>query len=558
MRQLKRFAVVALLLGGTAAQATILDSYRSGLHDYVQGRHAWSDDELGRASGYFAGALSHAPDDPVLLRRTFDLALAAGDQAMAMKLAPRIAKNERYDTTIALLQVADALQKKNWKGLDAARQQLSDAGFAGFAAPVIEAWTLEARGKTKAALAKLDPASQEGFAKAYLTEHRAHLLSADKQWDGAAALYETLLAGEGASVTRIRLAAATALQKAKRGDDARKVLEAGARDPVIAAALARFNAGEPLKGGVTAPRDGISELFARMAADLSRERPIPIALVLARLSTFLTPENGESWLVTGDVLARSGQYDAALTALDHIKPTDTIGSLARARRAGILLETDRAPQSVALLEAAAKVPEASLEDWSRLGEAYQRTERFADSAKAYDKALAMAKTDTPDLWTLYFSRGAAHERAGNWPQAEGDLRQALKLAPKEAAVLNYLGYALLDRGERLPEATTLIEQAVELRPDDGHIVDSLGWAHFVAGRYDKAVELLERAVADVPDDATINEHLGDAYWKVGRHVEARFRWKASLEGEPADDARKRVLAKLDYGLDRAALAARQP
>ncbi len=557
MVKLKRLAFVALLLGGTAAQAAIFDDYRSGLHDYVQGRHAWSDDELGRASSHFAGALSHSPDDPVLLRRTFDLALAAGDQALALKLAPRLARNERYDTTLALLRISEAVQKKDWKSVDALRQQLSDAGFAAFAAPVIEAWTLEARGKSRAALEKLDPVAQEGFAKAYITEHRAHILSADKQWDEAAALYETLLAGEGAQVTRLRVAAASALQKAKRPDDARRMLESGARDPSVSLALRRLAAGDPINGGVTDPREGISELFARMAADLSRERPLPIALVLARLSTFLAPANGDAWLITADVLTRSGQYDAAIAALDHIEPTDTLASLARARRAGILLETDRAPQSVALLEAAAKADDAAWEDWSRLGEAYQRTDRFAESARAYDRALTLAKADTPDLWTLYFSRGAAHERAGDWPQAEADLRQALKLAPKEAAVLNYLGYALLDRGERLPEAQALIEAAVEQRPDDGHIIDSLGWAHYVAGRYDKAVELLERAVADVPDDATINEHLGDAYWKVGRRTEARYRWRASLEGGPDEAGQKRVAAKLDFGLT-SALASRQP
>ncbi|MDO9490470.1 MAG: tetratricopeptide repeat protein [Sphingomonadaceae bacterium] len=556
MFKLTRLAFVALLLGGTAANAVIVD-YRSGLHDYVQGRHAWSDDELGRASGYFAGALSHAPDDPVLLRRTFDLALAAGDQALALKLAPRLAKNERYDTTLALLRISEAVQKKDWKSVDALRQQLSDAGFAAFAAPVIEAWTLEARGKSRAALEKLDPATQEGFAKAYITEHRAHILSADKQWDAAAALYETLLAGEGAQVARLRVAAASALQKAKRPDEARKILEAGARDPTVGLALRRFNAGDAINGAVTDPREGISELFARMAADLSRERPLPIALVLARLSTFLAPANGDAWLITADVLTRSGQYDAAIAALDQIKPTDTTASLARARRAGILLETDRAAQSITLLEAAANADAAAWEDWSRLGEAYQRTDRFIDSARAYDRALALANAEAPDLWTLYFSRGAAHERAGQWPQAEADLRQALKLAPKEAAVLNYLGYALLDRGERLPEAQALIEAAVEQRPDDGHIIDSLGWAHYVAGRYDKAVELLERAVADVPDDATINEHLGDAYWKVGRRTEARYRWRASLEGGPDEAGKKRVAAKLDFGLT-SALASREP
>jgi len=555
MRDLVRLGLAAALLAGAPAEASIGDGYRSGLHDYIQGRHAWSDEELGRASRHFAGALAHAPDDPVLLRRALDLALAAGDQSLALKLAPQLAKNERYDTTLALLYVADAVQRKNWKTADQARQQLSDAGFAAFAAPVIEAWTLEARGKSRQALAKLDPTAHEGFARAYVTEHRAHILAADKQWDEAAAAYETLLAGEGAQVIRLRLAAASALQRAKRPDDARRVLEAGGRDPVIAVAVARLDAGQSIRGAVTDPREGISELYARLAADLSRERPLPIALVLARLATFLAPGNGDAWLVTADVLTRGGQFDLALAALAGIKPDDPLASLALARRAAIMLETDRSAEAVELLEAAAASEGATAGDWSRLGEAYQRIERHPDAVRAYDRALAAG--GAPDQWTLFFARGAAHERAGNWPQAEADLRRALALAPKEAAILNYLGYALLDRGERLAEAQALIEQAVALRPDDGHIIDSLGWAHFVAGRYDKAVEWLERAVAEVPDDSTINEHLGDAYWKVGRRTEARYRWKAALDGGADEAAKKRVARKLDVGLD-VALAAKRP
>lgn len=151
MRSVMRLALVAALLTGGAAQAA---GYQSGLHAYVQGRHAWSDEELTRASRYFANALAYAPDDPVLLRRTFDLALAAGDQSLALKLAPQLAKNERYDMTLALLRIAQAFEKRNWKAADQARQQLSDAGFASFVTPIIEAWTLEARGKSKDALGR--------------------------------------------------------------------------------------------------------------------------------------------------------------------------------------------------------------------------------------------------------------------------------------------------------------------------------------------------------------------------------------------------------------------
>jgi predicted Zn-dependent protease len=125
-----------------------------------------------------------------------------------------------------------------------------------------------------------------------------------------------------------------------------------------------------------------------MAADLARERPLPIALVLARLSTFLAPDNGNAWVVAADVLTRGGQYDAALGALSKVGSDDVLSATARMRRAAILIETERARESIALLEAAANASGATTEDWSTLGEAYQRLDRHADAIKAYDRAIS--------------------------------------------------------------------------------------------------------------------------------------------------------------------------
>ena len=158
----------------------------------------------------------------------------------------------------------------------------------------------------------------------------------------------------------------------------------------------------------------------------------------------------------------------------------------------------------------------------------------------------------PDAsWGLYFLRGSMNERAGHWPEAQADLRNALRLSPDEPIVLNYLGYSLLDRGEKQAEAVALVERAAKLRPGDGGVIDSLGWAQYRQGRYAEAVTTLERAQALEPNDPTLAEHLGDAYWQVGRRIEARFRWRQALDLDPTAAQKKSLNAKLDYGLDAA-------
>src|SRR3546814_8293510 len=119
---------------------------------------------------------------------------------------------------------------------------------------------------------------------------------------------------------------------------------------------------------------------------------------------------------------------------------------------------------------------------------------------------------------------------GDWGRAGPYLRKAMELAPDQAVVLNYLGYALLDRNLNLDEAQRLIEKASALRPRDGAITESLAWVYFQRGDFLRAIALLEQAVQVAPDEPTINEHLGDAYWRIGRKYEARYSWRAARVG----------------------------
>ena len=68
-------------------------------------------------------------------------------------------------------------------------------------------------------------------------------------------------------------------------------------------------------------------------------------------------------------------------------------------------------------------------------------ERFPEAAAAYGKAIDMIDTPRQAHWVLYYTRGIANERAGDWPAAEADFRKALELEPDQPLVLNYLGYS---------------------------------------------------------------------------------------------------------------------
>ena len=172
--------------------------------------------------------------------------------------------------------------------------------------------------------------------------------------------------------------------------------------------------------------------------------------------------------------------------------------------------------------------------------------QFAESARVLDGVIAQAG-GAPD-WRLLYMRGIALERSGQWAAAEKDLVAALAQQPNEPDLLNYLGYAWIDRGQRLAEAMDMVKRAVAANPRSGAMVDSLGWAYYRIGDFRNAVEKLEEAVLLSPADPEINNHLGDAYWRVGRQIEARFQWSRALSLDPPAEIKADAEAKLKAGL----------
>jgi tetratricopeptide (TPR) repeat protein len=216
----------------------------------------------------------------------------------------------------------------------------------------------------------------------------------------------------------------------------------------------------------------------------------------------------------------------------------------RLQRTRILDQMGRTDPALHDLDALSREYPASPLPEVQKGDILRDKKRFPDAIVAYDRAIARLNAPRRSAWPLFFSRGVAHERAHQWPQAEADFQRALELAPDQPAVLNYLGYSWADQGIRLPEARKMIERAIEQEPKDPAIIDSLGWVMLRQGQPNEAEQLLEQAVNLQPEDPTINAHLAEAYWAVGRRLEAVFQWRRALTLNPEPEDKARVEARL--------------
>jgi tetratricopeptide (TPR) repeat protein len=157
---------------------------------------------------------------------------------------------------------------------------------------------------------------------------------------------------------------------------------------------------------------------------------------------------------------------------------------------------------------------------------------------------AAARAFPKDPNTLY-QLADMYKDASRNPDAEKALRQLLVVEPTNANALNYLGYLLALRGDRLDEAIDLVRKALATEPDNGAFLDSLGWAYYRKGDLGEAERYLGQAANRLPRNSEVQEHLGDVLAKRGRLPDAVEAWTRALAGDGTDIDRAEIQKKID-------------
>jgi tetratricopeptide (TPR) repeat protein len=503
------------------------------------------------AASWFEDALRADPDSPELITRTFLMEASVGRFERARTLAESELKLDSTDAVAELVLLMDRVKAGDRPAARARADALSAEGVHRFVGPLARTWSRLAMGDMAAAVAALQELDKfNGFAP--LKYYQLGLVyDFAGQADLAEANFAATLEATGQLNWRLTDAMANFYQRHGRDDEAQALYQRFVKDNAgseLAESAIPSTPAEPPPALIGSPEDGFAEALFDLASVVNQPETLDLALLYARCAVELRPHLTLGQLLLSDILSAQNKPELSLDVLADVPQSSPYWWSARLRVAANLEMLDRTDEAIALLkEMAAEVPARAGADM-QLGDLLRGKKRFTEAVEAYDEAIRrFVAAGLPERWSLFYSRGIALERSGQWKRAETDLEHALELKPDQPLVLNYLGYSWIDRGENLEHGLKMIEKAVELRPEDGYIVDSLGWAHYRLGDYSSAVQYLEKAIELVPEDPTINDHLGDAYWQNGRPSEARYQWRRALQFGPQEDEVKPIQAKLDGG-----------
>ena len=159
--------------------------------------------------------------------------------------------------------------------------------------------------------------------------------------------------------------------------------------------------------------------------------------------------------------------------------------------------------------------------------------RLAQSlAQAVKQAQSRPHVATLSEVRNYYVQGTALLQQKRFAEAETYLREALRLKPEDADVLNNLGTAIWEQG-RSSEATAYYLRAYQFKKYDFGILNNLGMVLWEQGRPERAVEYYHRALELNPDSFDTQMNLGVSLSDIGRFDDALVWLRSATRMRPS-------------------------
>ena len=149
----------------------------------------------------------------------------------------------------------------------------------------------------------------------------------------------------------------------------------------------------------------------------------------------------------------------------------------------------------------------------------------------------------PQLKGVAHPVAVIHDAQGNHGQALTEYRKAIDENPRDANVLNDMGYSYYLRGN-WSKAEEAFRQSIQIKASP-RAWNNLGLALGQSGRYRESLAAFQKAT----DPARAHGNLGFVFLTQGKTKQARLAYQKAIKLDPSYDLARRVLAKIEVDGD---------
>ena len=518
---------------------------------YLAGRVAHIRKDFGNAADYYELAYSYNKDNPELLDKLYLLLTSQGridEAAYYADLAIKAKSNNNFAHMVCAINL---MKKGNYEQSIDRIKQIKDPIYHSLIGPMINAWNYAGLNNPTKSFSELNKLNKETNFKSIYRIHYAMLLDFFGKNREAEEAYTAILSDKNSEISVRLLDIITNFYlRTNQKDKAVAMMNATINNQNLDTLLRSLHnnvlaADNNISPIISSASIGAGEALFTIASTFRYDDAIDVAHMYNALAIYVSPNYSTAKILMADILEAREMIKDANQIYDSISVKDIAYYPAQLKKARNLVKQENYEAAEELLKKLSRKFD-DLQTYMELGDVLRLNNRYKEAIKFYDKAIA--KTDNPvNLWVLYYAKGVAQERLGDWEDAEKTLMKAYNIK-KHYLVLNYIGYSWIRQNKNIDEAFSMIVDAYNQAPFDPSINDSLGFALYNLGYYTMALPYLERAAELYPSSAVISSHLGDAYWFAHRKNEAKFQWQHALKlkddsGELDIDTTKTKIAK---------------
>ncbi len=537
--------VCAFVSGGACAAENTTEYKPSASGSYLSSRFSRSTGDIPSATAALQKLYKQDADNTEIASQLMGLYLLQGKVDSALEIASGIVKKNDKEPISSLMLSLQAIKKN--KPAEAAK--ILDRVFEGEGGqlwlPLISAWLDAEQKKLLKPITMEELSAEVGRAAPLVSYHLALINSRAGFATAAAENFRDAIEDPEHPPARVMNMLLAFYEKNNQPE-------------ILKPIVAKFRAANANQSQVKLPpidnmQDGVAEVLFTIGSIMLAGDSTQEATLYLQLALYIKPDMQVATLALAQAYGELQQYGIASEILAKIPKNSDLYSNAQLYSAVNLGRMKKYDEAIKKLdELIAATPSATTPDnvdlYMAKGDLLRLQERFADALTVYKTALSTVKEPTAVHWQLFFAIATCYDKQNNWQETEKNLTKSIELSPNQPDTLNYYGYSLLMRGEKLAEAKSMIEKALKKRSSDPQIIDSMGWAHYLLGEYEQAAEYMEKAVSLLPADATVNEHLGDIYWRLSRKTEARFQWDRAITYSTDENLTLEIKKKLKDGL----------
>jgi putative PEP-CTERM system TPR-repeat lipoprotein len=215
-----------------------------------------------------------------------------------------------------------------------------------------------------------------------------------------------------------------------------------------------------------------------------------------------------------ELAVRQGRVDDALAGARKLQKDSPASAAGYVIEGDVLLSQGKAAAALPAYEKAqqiAKTPQMTV----KLAEVMKRAGR----ANAVQPLLAGWLKQHPDEPVVALYAAETHMSGKQYKPAIALLEGVLKRSPGNPVALNNLAWSYQQVND--PRALATAEQALKVTADSPAVMDTLGWMLVEQGNTARGVPLLQKAVALAPDASEIRYHLAVGLNQAGDKAGAR-------------------------------------